>query len=695
MLSSNQTMEKELSWLSFNARVLQEAADEHTPLIERVRFLGIFSNNQDEFFRVRVAGLRRRILIEESRGGGEAARTLLADINQRVLALQAQFDEIYQRLIVDLARRNIFLVNETQLSDEHKSWLNQHFRDKIRRHIIPILLGNDANANIEHNLEDGLTYLVAEIRHQQQLQYAFIPVPSDKLPRFVHLPSPSASKPRTTLILLDNIIRHCVNDLFAGIIPFDQIQCFSMKLTRDAEYDLSNEIDLTLIEKMSSGLKQRLTAEPVRLVYDREMPQAMLDMLVQQLGASNYDSVTPGGRYHNFRDFIEFPNPGRKYLEHDKLPPISSAQFTHYATAFEAISADDILLHYPYHRFAHLVEWLRQAAYDPQVRAIKLNIYRAAKRSQVLSALIEAVKNGKEVTVVVELAARFDEEANIEWAKILTDAGVRVSFGVPSLKVHSKLALISRIEQGEMVHYAHIGTGNFNEKTAKIYTDLALFTKDPQITADVATVFNFIEHPYRRAKLQHLLVSPIDARRKLYRLIDREIQNKLAGKNAGITLKINNLVDSGLIKRLYDASRNGVGVKLIIRGMCALLTEQPGSSDNIEAISVIDRFLEHPRIMVFANDDDPKVFISSGDWMSRNLDNRVEVGCPIYSPRLKQQIIDMLTIQWNDTQKARRIDRNQSNPYVKRGKRKKLRSQVATYHYLLEQESRYPPASKE
>ncbi|QIZ78859.1 polyphosphate kinase 1 [Ferrimonas lipolytica] len=680
-------MEKELSWLSFNARVLQEAADEKTPLIERVRFLGIFSNNQDEFFRVRVAGIRRKIMIEEARGGGEASRTLLADINHRVLELQHRFDDIYQRLLVDLARRNLFLINETQLSDFHKTWLKTYFREKIRRHIIPILLNK--HSKIERNLEDGLTYLVAEIRHQNNTQYAFIPVPSDKVPRFVQLPA-EGSRKRATLILLDNIIRHCVNDLFAGMFEFDSVRCYSMKLTRDAEYDISNEIDTSLLEKMSSGLKQRLTAEPVRLVYDREMPKTMLDMLTEQLGASSYDSVIPGGRYHNFRDFMEFPNPGRKYLEHEKIPTISTKQFSRCTNSFDAISADDILLHYPYHRFAHLTEWLRQAAYDPAVTSIKLNIYRAAKRSQVLSTLIEAVKNGKDVTVVVELAARFDEEANIGWAKVLTDAGVRVSFGVPSLKVHAKLALISRIEFGEMVDYAHIGTGNFNEKTAKFYTDLALFTKDPNITKEVGVVFDFIAHPYRRIKVNHLLVAPIDARRKLYKLIDGEIRNKRAGKSAGISLKLNNLVDPGLIKRLYDASRNGVQVKLIIRGMCSLITELPGISDNIKAISVIDKYLEHPRIMVFNNNDDPKVFITSGDWMSRNLDNRVEVGCPIYSAKLKKQILQLLAIQWQDTLKARRIDRYQTNPYVKRGNRKKMRSQLATFEYLMEQE---PPAT--
>ncbi|MBY5992778.1 polyphosphate kinase 1 [Ferrimonas balearica] len=673
-------MEKELSWLSFNERVLQEAADPDNPVIERVRFLGIFSNNQDEFFRVRVADLRRRIIIAEAKGGGEAARTLMAQINAKVQELQTRFDDIYRQLLLDLARRNIFLINETQLSEEQGKWLKRHFRDKIRRHIIPILL--TPHTELDKCLEDGITYLTTEIRHNDQVRYAFIPVPSGKLPRFVQLPS-DGNKSKKTLILLDNIIRHCLNELFDGIVEFDSLSCYSMKLTRDAEYDLSDEIELSLLEKMSSGLKQRLTAEPVRLVYDREMPQTMLDCLRQALGVASFDSVNAGGRYHNFRDFMAFPNPGRKYLENGKLPALSSRQFTDYKTGFEAISAGDVLLYYPYHKFAHLTEWLRQAAYDPAVRVIKLNIYRVASNSQVIGALTDAVKNGKDVTVVVELRARFDEEANIDWARHLTDAGVKVNFGIPSLKIHSKLAIISRVEEGEMVNYAHIGTGNFHEKTAKIYTDFALFTKHPEITREVETVFDFIEHPYRRVKFQHLLVSPVDARRKLYSYIDREIQNKLAGLPAGITLKVNNLVDTGLIKRLYDASRNGVRVQLIIRGMCSLLPGVPGVSENIRAISVVDRFLEHPRVMAFENGGDPKVFITSADWMGRNIDNRIEVGCPIHDSRLKRQILDLLAIQWQDTQKARVINRTQDNQYVRRGNRKKVRSQIAIYDYLV------------
>ncbi len=679
-------LEKELSWLSFNERVLQEAADDTVPIIERVRFLGIYSSNQDEFFRVRVADVRRQILIDESKGGGQEARALLAEINSKVLTLQQKFDSIYLQLIHDLAKRNIFLVNEIQLSEQESLWLKRHFQDKIRRHIVPLII-ND-HTELTRYLNDGSTYLVTGIRNANAVTYCLIEVPNKKVPRFIELPPMKGNKKRKTIILLDNIIRHCLDDLLTGFFEFDAVECYSIKLTRDAEYNLSNEIELSMLEKMSSGLKQRLTAEPVSFVYDREMPQHMLEMLQGQLGIAGMDSMIPGGRYHCFKDFIGFPNPGRDYLEHPKIKAIRSSQFRQAANVFEAISKKDILLYYPYHAFNHVTEMLRQAAFDPAVRSIKINIYRVAKHSQILHSLVEAVKNGKDVSVVVELQARFDEEANIEWAKHLTDHGVRINFGIPSLKIHSKLMLVKRIENGRLVKYAHIGTGNFHEKTAKIYTDFALFTAHSEICDEVDNVFEFIEHSYKKFKFNHLLISPVDNRRKLYSLIDNEINNSINDKPASITLKLNNLVDTGLIKRLYDASRNGVKVRLIIRGMCSLLPGIPGLSENIQAISIVDRFLEHPRVMIFNNENDPKVFISSADWMSRNLDKRIEVGCPIYDEDLKTLVLKIIEQQFKDTTKARVIDRLQQNAYVKRGNRKKVRSQLAIYDQLLDYEKR-------
>ncbi|WP_421198716.1 polyphosphate kinase 1 [Aeromonas enteropelogenes] len=672
--------EKELSWLSFNERVLQEAMDKTVPLIERVRFLGIFSSNQDEFFKVRVSDVKRRILINEVHGGDDEAKVLLRAIQQKVMTLGEAFDNTYKELLIALARHNIFLVNENQLSENIQKWLRVFFREKVLRHIIPILLNKEVNP--VKFLKDEYTYLAIEMKKNGQvIQYALVEVPTDDLPRFFQLP-PEGTRRKKQIIILDNVIRFCLDEIFKGFFDYDEIAAYAVKLTRDAEYDLSDQLDLSLVDKMSDGLKQRLTAMPVRFVYEREMPAAMISFLKLKLQISSYDAIMPGGRYHNFKDFIGFPNVGRDYLENPKLPALECRDFDGFVNAFDAITRQDILLYYPYHKFHHFTELVRQAAFDPAVSAIRINIYRVAKKSRIIHSLIDAANNGKKVTVVVELRARFDEAANIDWANILTNAGVKVVFGVPSLKIHSKLCLITRHENGEAVRYAHIGTGNFNEKTAKIYTDFSLLTRHPDITAEVESVFEYIEYPYRRYKFNHLLVSPINSRRQLYRMIDNELTNAKAGQPSGITLKINNLVDRDLINRLYAASQAGVPIQMIIRGMCALRPGVPGLSDNIKVISIIDRFLEHPRVMVFHNKGNPQLYISSADWMSRNIDGRIEVGTPIYDERLKQRILDILELQLSDTCKARVIDADQKNEYVKRGNRRKIRSQVAIYDYL-------------
>ncbi|WP_323895894.1 polyphosphate kinase 1 [Aeromonas veronii] len=685
MSTDKQYEEKELSWLSFNERVLQEAMDKTVPLIERVRFLGIFSSNQDEFFKVRVSDVKRRILINEVHGGDDEAKVLLRAIQQKVMALGEAFDNTYKELLIALARHNIFLVNENQLSEPIQQWLRIFFKEKVLRHIIPILLNKEVNP--VKFLKDEYTYLAIEMKKNGQvIQYALVEVPTDDLPRFFQLP-PEGTRRKKQIIILDNVIRFCLDEIFKGFFDYDEIAAYAVKLTRDAEYDLSDQLDLSLVDKMSDGLKQRLTAMPVRFVYEREMPAAMISFLKLKLQISSYDAIMPGGRYHNFKDFIGFPNVGRDYLENPKLPALDCRDFDGFVNAFDAITKQDILLYYPYHKFHHFTELVRQAAFDPAVSAIRINIYRVAKKSRIIHSLIDAANNGKKVTVVVELRARFDEAANIDWANILTDAGVKVVFGVPSLKIHSKLCLITRHENGEAVRYAHIGTGNFNEKTAKIYTDFSLLTRNPDITAEVEGVFEYIEYPYKRYKFNHLLVSPINSRRQLYRLIDNELSNAKAGQPSGIILKINNLVDKDLINRLYAAGQAGVPIQMIIRGMCALRPGVPGLSDNIKVISIIDRFLEHPRVMVFHNKGNPQLYISSADWMSRNIDGRIEVGTPIYDERLKQRIMDILELQLSDTCKARVIDADQQNEYVKRGNRRKIRSQVAIYDYLKRIES--------
>ncbi|EPZ5422174.1 polyphosphate kinase 1 [Vibrio parahaemolyticus] len=672
-------IEKELSWLSFNERVLQEAADKTVPLIERIRFLGIFSNNLDEFYKVRFADVKRRILINQERGGSDNSKRLLSKMQAKALKLNEQFDELYSELIREMARRRIFLVNEHQLDEAQEKWITKYFRKEVMPHITPLLMKDEID--VLQFLKDEYAYIAVELRKEDHSQYALIEIPTDHLPRFVMVPE-QKGKRRKTIILLDNIIRYCLDELFKGFFDYDELAGYAMKMTRDAEYDLRNEIEYSLLEQMSAGVNQRLTAMPVRFVYEREMPQEMLDFLCSKLRISNYDNLIPGGRYHNFKDFIAFPNVGREYLENKPMPPMKCADFEGYANSFEAIKAKDILLYYPYHTFDHIGELVRQASFDPKVFSIKINIYRVAKDSRLMNSLIDAVHNGKNVTVVVELQARFDEEANIEWSKVLTEAGVHVIFGAPGLKIHSKLLMISRREGDDIIRYAHIGTGNFHEKTARIYTDFSLLTADQEITNEVRNVFGYIENPYRPVKFNHLMVSPRNSRTQIYRLIDNEIANAKAGKKAGLTIKVNNLVDKGIVTRLYAASNAGVKINMIIRGMCALVPGIEGVSENIRIISIVDRFLEHPRVVITHNDGDPQVYISSADWMTRNIDHRIEVAAPVRDPRLKQRIIDITNIHFTDTVKARLIDKEMSNSYVPRGNRKKVRSQVAIYDYL-------------
>ncbi|USD50501.1 polyphosphate kinase 1 [Vibrio sp. SCSIO 43153] len=679
MSSEKLYIEKELSWLSFNERVLQEAADKTVPLIERIRFLGIFSNNLDEFYKVRFADVKRRILISQDRGDSDNSKHLLTKMQTKALRLNEQFDELYSELIREMARRRIFLVNENQLDDTQKRWITKYFRKEVMPHITPLLIKDDID--VLQFLKDEYAYITVDLRKGDQSQYALIEIPTDHLPRFVMLPE-RKGKRRKTIILLDNIIRYCLDELFKGFFEYDELKGYAMKMTRDAEYDLRFEIEYSLLEQMSEGVNQRLTALPVRFVYERDMPQKMLNFLCNKLGISSYDNLIPGGRYHNFKDFIDFPNVGRDYLENKPMPPMKCADFEGYANSFEAIKTKDILLHYPYHTFDHISELVRQASFDPKVLSIKINIYRVAKDSRLMNSLIDAVHNGKGVTVVVELQARFDEEANIEWSKILTEAGVHVVFGAPGLKIHSKLLLISRREEGEIIRYAHIGTGNFHEKTARIYTDFSLLTADQEITDEVRNVFGYIENPYRPVKFSHLIVSPRNSRTQLYRLIDGEIANAKAGKKAILTIKVNNLVDKSIINKLYGASNAGVKINMIIRGMCSLVPGIEGVSENIRIISIVDRFLEHPRVIITHNSGDPQVYISSADWMTRNIDHRIEVAVPIRDPRLKQRIIDITNIHFTDTVKARLIDKEMSNSYVPRGNRKKVRSQVAIYDYL-------------
>ncbi|MBT0585149.1 polyphosphate kinase 1 [Alteromonas oceanisediminis] len=683
---------KELSWLAFNERVLQEAADKNNPIVERIRFLGIYSNNLDEFYRVRAADVKRFITIALNEGDdAEAARQtqLMADIQAKVLTLSDKFNEIHRDIEKTLARYNIFIVRHNTINPYQATWLKAFFKNKILRHIAPILI--DSKTKLLDRLNGTSVYLYVAIRREgRTTRYAAIQIPTSEMSRFIVIP-PEKSRKKKHIILIDDVIQLCLDDIFRGFIKFDSLEAFSFKLTRDAEYRINDEIDESYVEKMSESMKQRMIAEPVRVIHDSEMPADMAKDLRKRLKISRLDTVLAAGHYRNFKDFIGFPNVGRDYLEHPPLPAIDARAFSQHDTVFDAISANDILLYYPYHRFLHVTEFVRQAAFDPSVKAIRINIYRVASNSRIINSLIDAVDNGKKVTVVVELRARFDEEANIGWSKTMTDAGIRVVLGIPTLKIHSKLCVVSREEKNQLVHYAHFGTGNFNEKTAKIYTDFSLFTRNQELAEEAVSVFDLINYPYRRYKFQHLQISPLNARTKIQSLIRSEIQHLNQGSRGEITFKINNLVDKELIDDLYRAGQAGVKIRGIVRGMCSLIPGVKGLSENIHIISVVDRFLEHPRVMVFENGGDKKVFISSADWMTRNMDNRIEVGCPIYDQTLIKEIVDMLEIQFQDTLKAREIDALQQNRYVKRGNRKKLRSQVELYDYLLKKEEKYDP----
>ncbi len=672
-------MPRELSWLSFNARVLQEAQDATVPLIQRVRYLGIFSNNLDEFFRVRVAEVRR--LISLSTGTRrQKAKDLLAEIQNRVVALQGDFEAIYAELMRELRKRKIYLINERQLDAGQLAFVERFFQERVLPELEPIMLGEDQA--LIPNLTDESLYLAVILDTDAGEKFALLEVPTDRISRFIEIPTKSRRTGRV-YIVLDNIIRACLQKVFRGVYKVRSAEAFCFKFSRDAELELDASINASLVERFASSLKQRQRADAVRFVYDDAMPDRLLGYLRKRFGFGKYDSLIPGGRYHNSKDFLGFPNAGPKYLEFKPLPAIPIERLEGDDSIFDCIREKDVFLYYPYHPFDYIIDVLKTAAVDPDVLSIKICLYRVARDSRVVDALINAINNGKRVLAVVELAARFDEQANIQWSHRLTEAGIEVIFGIPGLKVHSKLFLIERREAGQIRYYSHIGTGNFNEKTARLYTDFALLTFDQTIGKDVAQVFEFLQYTYRRPDCKLLLVSPHSSRPGLLKLIEREIRNARDGFRAAITLKCNNLVDRELSEKLYEASAAGVEIRLIIRGMCSLLPGVKGVSDNIEAISIVDRYLEHPRVYVFHNRGVPDYYMGSADLMTRNIDYRVEVLTPVLDDDAQVTLQHILDQQWHDNVKARRLDTAQSNPLPKVERRAAtIRSQETIHRYL-------------
>lgn len=677
--------EKELSWLAFNERVLQEAADPSTPLIQRLRYLGITSNNTDEFFRVRVADVSRLASFSKDASQKQAYQNLLTQIQDKAFELQERYDQTYVEVLKALRRKRIYLVDEKQLDSDQANTVTQIFIQQVLPEINPILFDKPQNFP---DVEDNCIYLAVRIVDKHDgIRYALVKIPTDRLPRFFQIPQRKSHRGKV-FIVLENIIRHGLKRVFRGVFDIKSIEAYEFKVTRDAELELGDGIDQSFVDRISKSLKKRRSADPERFVFDADMPADLLELLRRALNLDKYDSIMPGGRYHNAKDFIKFPTIGPKYLEFKRLPELHVPELANYERAgltksiFSTIRQRDILLYYPYHSFNTVVDLLKTAAIDPKVTAISTCLYRAASDSKIINALTCAVRNGKVVKVVVELQARFDEEANIGWARELTDAGANVTFGVAGLKVHSKLILIERVEKNKTCYYSHVGTGNFNENTAKLYTDYSLLTYDQAIGRDLYKVFDFISYTYKQYDYEKILVSPHTNRQHMLEMIEREIANITAGKEAEINIKCNNLVDPSIIETLYRASQAGVRIRIICRGMFSMKAGVKGLSDNIQAISIVDRYLEHPRVFIFHNNGKREYYISSGDLMTRNLDFRVEVAAPVENTALQHRVQDIFDIQWCDNVKARILDPLQQNRFRVRNGGQKIRSQVAIHNYL-------------
>lgn len=679
---------RDISWLSFNNRVLQEAADETVPLRERIRFLGIFSNNLDEFFRVRVATLKRMIEFgKKSKMHLELTPdAILEEIQEIVVEQQREFERIWNEILRELKKERIFLVNETQLNKTQQAFILDYFDEEIRSNIIPLMIESIHNFPV---LNDKSIYLACKLSKKDRSvpqKFALLSVPSRRLNRFIILPSKNADR---QIILLEDIIRFCLPNIFS-FFGYDTFSAHIIKVTRDAEIDIDNDVSTSLIQKIEKGLKNRKMGKPVRFVFDKAIDPALLTYLVRRLGLLQKDNLIPGGRIHNFVDFINFPesvfhkkNLRKKPFVHPGLKNVTSVT--------NVVLKKDVLLHFPYHSFNSVIDLLREAAIDPDVVSIKITCYRLADRSKIINTLTNAVRNGKQVTVVLELRARFDEEANLEYKEELEDAGVKVLFGVHNMKVHAKICLIKKRVNNKTTHYGFVSTGNLNEKTATVYSDTCLLTSDRNIMADVNRIFSYLEQPKTRIHLLQqcntLIVSPTGMRRQLLQMINKEIKNALLKKPASIILKLNSLSDELLIDKLYEAAKAGVELKMVIRGIFCLPTENKKFRVPIQAISIVDEYLEHSRIMIFHNGGKERTFISSADWMVRNIDHRIEVTCPINEKNIQQELKEILQIQLKDNIKARILDNDLSNQYVNPRNTKKIRSQVETYNYLYRKSS--------
>ncbi len=677
-------IDREKSWLTFNARVLQEANDENVPLLDRLRFLGIFSNNLDEFFRVRYAAIRRMSheSTESEKILGVKAEELLKEITEIVIEQQSDSLRILNEIEKKLELQNIFMINENDISKDQEKFIHDYFIQKVSPALVTIMLNDLEEFPL---LKDTSGYLAVKLvmngsqlfnDKAKEIRYAVVEIPNT-INRFLVLPS---SSEKQYIILLDDVIRYNLNNIF-NIFDYESISAHMIKITRDAQLEFDSDLSKSLIEKISSSVKDRRVGEPVRFVYDQAIGKDTLDFFLRGMHIDSSDSIIPGGRYHNRRDYMSFPNLGRYDLLYKENVPLPISGLSLEGSILEKIKKKDYLLYAPYQSFSYIIKFLREAALDPKVVSIKITLYRLAKNSQIVSSLINAAKNGKKVTVQIELQARFDEESNISYSEQMQTEGIELIFGVKGLKVHSKICVIERIEDSKIKRYGLISTGNFNENSAKIYTDVTVFTSNNEILKDASKVFDFFDVNYRVHRYKHLIVSPHYTRGKFNKLIEREISNALLGKEAFIKLKMNSISDFKMTDKLYEASNAGVKIQLIIRGICCLIPGIKGLSENIEAISIVDNYLEHSRVYIFANDGNPDVFISSADFMTRNLDARVEVTCPIYDKDIKKELIETFEIGWKANVKARIHSIDLANKYRRRGDEKPFRAQLEMYNY--------------
>jgi polyphosphate kinase len=669
---------RELSWLDFNARVLQEAADTKVPLLERLRFIGIFSNNLDEFFQVRYATVQRIVQSQKSGKrvfGGQDASELLKLITKKVIDQQKESAQILEKIEKELKKENIHFVNEHEVLDEHKAFLKDYFIQKVSPALMTLIITEDEKQDFSDNQAFLVAKLTFESAKNTPSQFALIELPKI-LDRFVELP-PIGSK--QYVMFLDDIIRYHFHLIF-NFFEYDEIESHMIKVTRDAELDMEGDLSKSYINKIVESVRDRLLAEPVRLVYDKTVAIDTLALVKKIFKLDSTDSLIPGGRYHHRRDFMNFPSLQRKDLLYKKIEPLSIPGLSLERSIFRALEEKDFLINTPFHSFSYIIKFLREAALDPGVTTIKITIYRLSQLSNVASSLINAAKNGKKVLVQIELQARFDETNNITYAEKMQAAGVELIFGIPGLKVHSKICVVEKINKGKKKRYGFISTGNFNEDTAKVYTDYTLMTSDSRILKEVNKVFNFLQVHYKLKKYKHLIVSPHYTHNVLFKLINTEIENKKAGLPSGIRLKLNAITNFQMIDKLYEASCAGVPIQMIVRGICCLIPGVKGQSENIEVRSIVDRYLEHNRVYSFENGGKPKVYISSADFMTRNIENRVEVAVPIYDLTLINEINEVFDIAWNDNVKSRNVNGVHHNQFI-RNKKPSIRSQWEIVEY--------------